>query len=869
MESYKHLMGLEEEVTMLRDQLRISEDEVMDLKGKLCSAQSEISSKDGLISQQAKVAEEAVSGWEKADSEVIALKRQLETVTLSKLSVEDRASHLDGALKECMRQVRAVKEESEQKLHDVVLAKTIQWDNIRLDLEGKIGELDQGLMKAAAENQALLRSLQERSNLIVEIEMEKSKAEAEVELKKENLVSCEKEMSSLKYELHMVSKELEIRNEEKNISVRSAEAANKQHLEGVRKIAKLEAECQRLRGLVRKRLPGPAALAQMKQEIDNFGRDFSGTQSRRNVVKNPKPNSSPEMEFSADNMMQSHKEIDFLSVRLLEMEEETKMLKEALASRTSELLAARDECAKTSVRVRSLEAQIHALNRQTSSPKSSTGHPANGPSSQYASNAPSITSQSEDGIDDEGRSSLLPSSSDISHPGMAHSGRILNKKENANCLELMEDFLEMEKLACLSNDVAGANAVSSLSDKAENDDEEDKTSSNAARGQDHFSDQELRQDAENLPLLKLQCRILTIFESQTKDMDLGKVLEDIKCAMLEIQGVRIGYGSSNQRGLPEESVTKQNLATALSQIHQVVVSFGREAMRVQDTHTDGCGLGQKLDNFSASVDKAVIDENGLIDFILKLSHVFAEANELNLGVLGFRGYDGNACNNDYIDKVALLENKVVQDNSSKQACNGGCYRISHSCPDSEVLQERILKPSFRPDVTSCSCLLKELEQLKLDKENMAVDLARTTGDLENTKLLLQETEKSLTELKLQLASSQNLCSLAETQLKCMTESYKSLEMHARELEAQVNLLQEKSAKLDDELQEEKCGHQDCLARWKDLEDKLQRNTASSGCSSSAIEDSDTRIEQVCSTIITTLLEILLSSQKEKRKEKKS
>ncbi|GJS76686.1 filament-like plant protein 4 [Tanacetum coccineum] len=68
------------------------------------------------------------------------------------------------------------------------------------------------------------------------------------------------------------AKELEIRNEEKNISV--AEVANKQHLEGVMKIAKLEVECQRVCGLVRKKLPGPATLAQMKLEVDSLGRDY-------------------------------------------------------------------------------------------------------------------------------------------------------------------------------------------------------------------------------------------------------------------------------------------------------------------------------------------------------------------------------------------------------------------------------------------------------------------------------------------------------------------------------------------------------------------------------------------------------------------
>ncbi|OMO57068.1 hypothetical protein CCACVL1_26050 [Corchorus capsularis] len=873
MESYLHLTGLEDEVKKLKDQVKLSEEEVKDLKEKLSAAQSEINAKDGLVSQHAKVAEEAVSGWEKADAEVVALKRQLENVTLLKLSVEDRAAHLDGALKECMRQVRSVKEESEQKLQDVALAKTIQFDKIRLDLEGKIAELDQGLLRAAAENQALSRSLKERSNMIVQIEVEKSKAEAQIELMKENIMSCEKEISSLKYELHVTSKELEIRNEEKNISVKSAEAANKQHLEGVRKIAKLEAECQRLRGLVRKKLPGPAALAQMKLEVDNFGRDFSGPQSRKNVVKTSPTSLSPQMDFPADNLQQSHKEIEFLSMRLLEMEEETQMLKEALASRNTELQAARDMCAKTNVRVKNLEAQIQALNNQ-----SSFG-PADGPSSQYASNAPSMTSLSEDGID-EGHSaeSLVLASSDISHLRMGKNSHAVNKQENAKCLGLMDDFLEMEK-ACSSNDIDGANSVSRNPDNAGNHEAEGRKLS-ASKCCELFSEEKLDlspsskqgsssvrssttvigQDAENLPFLRLQSRISTIFETQTKDMPLEKVVEEIKCALLEIQGslsqhsfnhscegVQICHAPSEQNEesstlLEQESMIKQNLASAVSQIHQVVLSLGREVMRVQDTHADGHGLSKILDDFSVFVNNLMLNEKGLTDFILKLSHVLANANELNFGILGFRGYDGKVNCDDYIDKVALLENDA-QENSSKKACTEGCHHICRPCNDSEVFEDGILNPSIRADVTSCSCLVKELEQLKLDNENMAVNLARSTEDLDKTKLLLQETEKSLTELKLQLASTQNLFSLAETQLKCMTESYKSLEVHANDLEAQVNLLQEKSAKLDDELLEEKRGHQDALARCKDLEDKMQRNTMSLVCSSSGIEDSDMKIKQ--------------------------
>ncbi|WMV26629.1 hypothetical protein MTR67_020014 [Solanum verrucosum] len=174
----------------------------------------------------------------------------------------------------------------------------------------------------------------------------KSQADAEIEMLKSNIESCEREINSLKYELHINSNELEIRNEEKNMSVRSAEVANKQHLEGVKKIAKLEAECQRLCGLVRKKYPGPATLAQMKLEVESLGRDYGGSRK-------------------------FHKENEQLTKCLLAMEEETKILKEALAHRNSEFQASRSICAKTSSKLQSLEAQLQA-NFEHKSPQKST-----------------------------------------------------------------------------------------------------------------------------------------------------------------------------------------------------------------------------------------------------------------------------------------------------------------------------------------------------------------------------------------------------------------------------------------------------------------------------------------------------------------
>ncbi|KAM3304628.1 hypothetical protein P3S67_011494 [Capsicum chacoense] len=316
-ESYSHLTGLEDQVKSLEEQVSGLEDEVKDLNKKLAAAQSEMTNKENLVKQHAKVAEESVSGWEKAESEAATLKNHLESVTLLKLTNEDRASHLDGALKsnldgalkECMRRIQNLKEENEQKLHDVIQNKTKQLDKMKHEFEAKLANLDQQLLRFAAKNSALSRSLQERSSMVIQLSEEKAQAEAEIEMLKSNIESCEREINSLKYELHINSKELEIRIEEKNMSVRSAEVANKQHLEGVKKIAKLEVECQRLRGLVWKKLPRPTALSQMNLEVESLGRDYGDSRVKKSQGGRPSsPQFSSLSDFSLDSVQKFHKE---------------------------------------------------------------------------------------------------------------------------------------------------------------------------------------------------------------------------------------------------------------------------------------------------------------------------------------------------------------------------------------------------------------------------------------------------------------------------------------------------------------------------------------------------------------------------------
>ncbi|KAI5440769.1 hypothetical protein KIW84_010297 [Lathyrus oleraceus] len=133
-------MGLEDQVKTYEEKVETLEDEITELNDKLSAANTEINTKEGLVKQHAKVAEDAVSGWEKAEAKALALKNHLESVTLSKLTAEDQASQLDGALKECMRQIRNLKQEHEQSLvqsSNTVVTQSPQWKNSARQIQNR------------------------------------------------------------------------------------------------------------------------------------------------------------------------------------------------------------------------------------------------------------------------------------------------------------------------------------------------------------------------------------------------------------------------------------------------------------------------------------------------------------------------------------------------------------------------------------------------------------------------------------------------------------------------------------------------------------------------------------------------------------
>ncbi|XP_048431084.1 LOW QUALITY PROTEIN: filament-like plant protein [Pyrus x bretschneideri] len=201
-------------------------DSLKSLTARLSAALVNVSAKEDLVKQHAKVAEEAVAGWEKAENEAAVFKSELEATIQQNLALEDRVSHLDGALKECVRQLRQAREEQEQTVQEAVLKKTRDWESTKLKLESLIVELQRNA------------------------EANKAEASAFVDPHlSHKLQSLKKENSALKHQLLSQAEELEIMTIERDLSAQAAETASKQHLESIKKVAKLEAECRRLKAL--------------------------------------------------------------------------------------------------------------------------------------------------------------------------------------------------------------------------------------------------------------------------------------------------------------------------------------------------------------------------------------------------------------------------------------------------------------------------------------------------------------------------------------------------------------------------------------------------------------------------------------------
>lgn len=148
------------------------ERDIQKLNDRLSYALLECNAKDDFSQRQAKIAREAIAGWEKAEAEAIFLKQELEKALYQIAAGDERLVSLDSALNECMHQLRSVRGEQEKT---------------RIVFEEKLAKL-------VAENTQLNKALVGKEKVIVNLSAQRAVAERELNTLMTRLDSLETEL---------------------------------------------------------------------------------------------------------------------------------------------------------------------------------------------------------------------------------------------------------------------------------------------------------------------------------------------------------------------------------------------------------------------------------------------------------------------------------------------------------------------------------------------------------------------------------------------------------------------------------------------------------------------------------------------------
>lgn len=347
--------------------------------------------------------------------------------------VNEKAMESDAAEMEKMQQLAVDQEEENHKIQEAVMETRNEFEKAQKEL----AEANKSLAKLSAENSHLNKALLVKEKLIEDLNKQSSQTEAEFNTLMTRLDTIEKENSFLKYEHRILEKELEIRNEEMEYTRRSLDAAHKQQLESVKQIAKLEAECERLRSLVRKKPPGPAVSVKPKGEAEMTSKGQMDMRrrklnpSRDLIIRKATKESSPEMSSKMS-----------LIERLCSMEEENRTLKETVISKSTELQASRMMYSRTATRLSTVEAQLKDLIKGSKALELARYDPQ---ASELSIS--SFDNRSEDSISSPG-SWITALISELEH---FKDEKIKHQREKkVSDLSLMDDFVEMEKLTVVS-----------------------------------------------------------------------------------------------------------------------------------------------------------------------------------------------------------------------------------------------------------------------------------------------------------------------------------------------------------------------------------------------------------------------------------
>ncbi|KAJ4890733.1 Filament-like plant protein 7 [Raphanus sativus] len=396
------------------------------LENRLTSLNDKLTSLEAESSKHKSEMQEAIIGWEKTKAESASLKKKLEEALTEKHRSEERSSHTDAGLKECMLQLRFVRDEQEQRMHDALTKASHEYERRLNVVKTEMADTCKKLAEAEGENTRLSKALLAKNKTVEDLNRERDRIVSDFNALVGSLESKEKETVTLRYEIRVLEKELELRNEEREFSRRTAEASHRLNLENVKKVAKLEQECQRLRILVRKRLPGPVALSKTRHEVEMLGR-------RRTLI---------------GATIDSEK-INNLTEQLCLLEEENKTLRDALNKKASELQFSRNMCSRTASRLLELEESSKSTTTNIEpSRRSNVSHEVS------LASFPEFDNDDKVSCSESWASALL---SDLEN--FKKKKKQMSSIPKVSEMKLMDDFAEMEKLAMATSTVPGSSPI--------------------------------------------------------------------------------------------------------------------------------------------------------------------------------------------------------------------------------------------------------------------------------------------------------------------------------------------------------------------------------------------------------------------------
>ncbi|XP_051147819.1 filament-like plant protein 7 isoform X2 [Andrographis paniculata] len=292
-----------------------------ELSEKLAAVVDECSEKDKLAERCQKMADDAIADKIKAEEEAHRLKEELDEVIEQRGAANERLANLNSAFKDCMDQLNNVRNDQDRKLKEAITQTSKESKTAHKKLEEQLSEANKRLATAAAETSYLGKALIVKEKLINDLTKIKNQTEAEFEALMSRLDSTEKENTFLRYEFRALEKELEYCRG-------SVEASNKQNSDNVKKIKKLEGDCQRLRALTRKRIPGPTIMANVKSDIEVYA--GSRIDTRRKSL-----HGGFITDYSPENVC---KKLGVLTSRVRDLEKENEIFKELLMEKEEQLL---------------------------------------------------------------------------------------------------------------------------------------------------------------------------------------------------------------------------------------------------------------------------------------------------------------------------------------------------------------------------------------------------------------------------------------------------------------------------------------------------------------------------------------------------